>query len=217
MKERMNYNEPCRDHLGKEYANYREMAEAYGLTRHQLLSRIYAGQDLKEALTRPRFSSAVNPCTDHLGKGYHSFQAMARAYGLSSSTLKKRLTQYGWDLKKALTTPMEEEPNALMIRCRDHLGNEYPSLTAMGKAYGIPYAALQRRLKDGWETERALTTPVNNRPTKYVDHKGNQYSRQKDLADAYGISTGTLAHRLKEGWDLEKALTTPVKGRWGYR
>ena len=47
------------------------------------------------------------PCRDHLGKEYHSFQAMARAYGLSSVMLSKRLNQYGWDLEKALTAPLK--------------------------------------------------------------------------------------------------------------
>jgi hypothetical protein len=215
LKERMNYNDPCRDHLGKEYANYREMAEAYGLTRHQLLGRLYTGMDLEKALTMPQACGTVKSCKDHLGKEYHSFQAMAKAYGLPSAMLTKRLNHYGWDLKRALTTPQEMEPNGTKIRCRDHLGNEYPSMTAMGEAYGMPIAALQRRLKDGWELERALTTPVHTKPAVYVDHKGNQYRRQQDLADAYGISTATLSHRLKDGWDLEEALTTPVKGRWG--
>ena len=216
MKERTNYNVPCQDHLGKTYANYREMAGAYGLTRLQLLNRIYAGMSLEEALTRPLSSTtAVKSCTDHLGKEYYSFRAMAKAYGLTSAMVLKRMNHYGWDLKKALTTPAEEEPNDRKIKCRDHLGNEYPSLTELSKAYGIPYVSLQRRLKEGWEMERALTTPVHKRPKKYVDHQGNEYSNQKELAAAYGMSTSTLHSRLKEGMDLEKALTMPIKGRWG--
>lgn len=216
MKERMNYNEPCQDHLGKTYANYKEMAEAYGLTRHQLLNRLYAGMNLADALSQPVGGGRIKPCKDHLGKEYHSFPAMAKAYGLSSAILLRRLNHYGWDLKRALTTPTEMEPNGTMTRCVDHLGNAYPSITAMGKAYGLSFSALQRRLSDGWDLERALTTPLHTKPAFYVDHKGNRYRRQQDLADAYGISTTTLTQRIKDGWDLEKALTTPIKGRWGY-
>jgi lambda repressor-like predicted transcriptional regulator len=140
---------------------------------------------------------------------------MARAYGLSSVMLSKRLNQYGWDLKKALTTPVEDEPDALRIKCVDHLGNKYRSITALSKAYGIPYAALQRRLRHGWDLEKALTKPVKKKPDKYVDHKGVRYSSMTDLAAAYGMSTPTLINRLKKGWDLEKALTAPLKGRKG--
>ena len=215
MKERMNYNEACRDHRGKEYANYREMAEAYGLTRHQLLNRLYAGMTLEEALMQPVGSGTVTPCRDHRGKEYHSFPAMARAYGLTSAMLAKRLHRYGWSLEQALTTPAEMEPNAAMTPCRDHLGNEYRSITAMGEAYGVPFPVLQRRLKDKWDLEKALTAPVYQKPGEYVDHLGNRYRRLQDLADAYGISMPTLSQRLRDGWRMEDALTTPVKGRWG--
>jgi len=216
LKERMNYNEPCRDHLGKEYANYREMAEAYGLTRQQLIQRLYAGRTLEEALTMPRSGNGmVVACTDHLGKEHHSFAAMAKAYGLSSAMVSRRLNRYGWDLERALTTPAEKEPNAKMVRCRDHLGNEYPSLTAMSEAYQIPYEVFRRRQTAGWDTERILTTPAVKRPAVYVDHKGNEYPRKQDLAKAYGLSATTLTNRLNDGWELEEALTTPARGRWG--
>ena len=216
MKERMNYNAPCRDHLGKEYANYREMAEAYGLTRHQLLNRLYAGMSLEEALMQPAGNGTVTPCRDHLGKEYHSFPAMARAYGLSSAMLAKRLHRYGWSLERALTTPQEMEPNGTMTPCTDHLGNQYKSITAMGEAYGVPFHVLQRRLKDHWDLERALTAPVNQKPEGYVDHLGNRYRRLQDLADAYGLSMPLLSQRLRDGWRMEEALTTPVRGRWGH-
>ena len=108
MKEWMNYNEPCRDHQGKEYANYKEMAEAYGLTRQNLIQRLYGGMNLEEALTKPAGKGKVKACTDHLGKEYHSFPAMAKAYGLTSEMLSRRLKLYGWDLERALTTPVKE-------------------------------------------------------------------------------------------------------------
>jgi hypothetical protein len=46
-----------------------------------------------------------------------------------------------------------------MKQCTDHLGNEYPSITAMCKAYNIPTQTYGMRIKQGWSVKDALTTP----------------------------------------------------------
>ncbi len=44
---------------------------------------------------------------DHLGNRYKSKAAMAEAYGLSRFVFDKR-EKAGWDLEKALTTPVRD-------------------------------------------------------------------------------------------------------------
>lgn len=45
--------------------------------------------------------------------------------------------------------------------CKDHLGNTYDSYADLARAYGISTTLLWRRYKrDGWDLERALTTPT---------------------------------------------------------
>lgn len=48
--------------------------------------------------------------------------------------------------------------------CKDHLGNEYQSYADLARAYGIGTTLFWRRYKrDGWDLERALTTPTTKK------------------------------------------------------
>ena len=44
---------------------------------------------------------------DHLGNWYNSYYELAKAYGLSFSTLYGRIAKLGWSIEKALLTPTQ--------------------------------------------------------------------------------------------------------------
>ena len=99
-----------------------------------------------------------------------------------------------------------------MSQCYDHLGNEYPSMSAMAKAYGLSPSVLTTRLNRDWSFERALTTPPDKGiPCK--DHTGKTFSSLKELAEAYHMEYEVLKARLTREWDIESALTTPPRER----
>ena len=85
---------------------------------------------------------------------------MLKAYGINHDVYKYRIKQ-GCGLEKTLTTPVAPHDHS----CTDHLGNEYPSKSAMAKAYGITYPILKSRLKYGYSLEEALTMPVDKKKT----------------------------------------------------
>lgn len=89
-----------KDHLGKEYKYFIEMAKAYGLSFTALSKRLNK-YDLKTALTLPKRQKRIK---DHLGNVYSSYKEMAEFYGLKKNTLFTRLRRT--DLKTALTTPV---------------------------------------------------------------------------------------------------------------
>ena len=98
--------------------------------------------------------------------------------------------------------------------CTDHQGNEYPSKTAMAKAWGIACTVMDYRLSKGWDLKAALTTPAGSGcfvKHQCTDHLGNTYSSKTAMAQAYGMTFTQLEHRLAKGMPLEKALTSPVK------
>lgn len=99
-------------------------------------------------------------------------------------------------------------------KCKDHLGNEYNSITEMCRSYGIKRTEYYKRLKRGWSLEETLTREVKNRGEcrrkKCKDHLGNEYNSRDELCKAYGISYNTFKSRIALGWSLEKALTTPL-------
>lgn len=81
------------------------------------------------------------------------------------------------------------------------------------KQNGIPYNILYSRVIEyGWDFERAITTPVQNKfghsdqmkiPKKYVEE-----------AQKNGVNHSALLNRVyRYGWDLKKAVTTPLAPR----
>ena len=150
----------CQDHKGSWYPGKREMCRAYGISFDAFKDREKRGWDLEKILTTP-VQSRDTTCTDHLGNEYPSKKDMADAYGIPVKTLTYRL-ENGSSLEEALTVPVT--PSIPCVTCLDHLGNEYPSKSAMAKAYGITYQILKGRLqKKGRSLEEALTMPIDER------------------------------------------------------
>ena len=104
------------DHLGNKYRSRSLMAKAYGISSLTLGDRLKRGWSVEEALTTPidtsnyRKTKKVSKVKvqDHKGKWYDSYYELAKAYGLSFSTLYGRVAKLGWSIEKALLTPTQE-------------------------------------------------------------------------------------------------------------
>lgn len=93
---------PWKDHIGKMYASFGNMAEAYSMDISTLLERLESGWTLKKALTtKIKYPEQI---TDHLGNTYESFEIMCKVYGKSDGGVRKRLRD-GWKLHEALCIP----------------------------------------------------------------------------------------------------------------
>ena len=159
-----------------------------------------------------RKRSSTLPVTDHLGNRYCTTKEMAQAWGIPDPTFRARIQRHGWDLEKALTTPVYDAKEASGKRCLDHLGKEYISWKALAEAYGIPYNTLRGRLRLGWSLEKSLTTPIteSNGPRPVTDHTGETHPSIRAMAREHGVSYSVYKRRVKDGWSVEKALTKPV-------
>lgn len=155
----------------------------------------------------------AEPCKDHLGNEYPSIEAMLKHYGLARTTFWNRINRAGWSLERALTEPAGSggRPRADKSPVTDHLGNEYPDIKSLCKAYGVPYSTYSDRTSRlGWDKKKALTTPTGKRsPQPCKDHLGNEFPSKEAMLRHYGIPKISLDYRLSKGWSLEKALTTP--------
>lgn len=96
----------------------------------------------------------------------------------------------------------------------DHLGQTFPSMSAMAKYWNIPQSTLQRRLidmklpiKDALTLTEEECKALRN---QCQDHLGNIYPSKKAMCDAYGIDRQTFFGRKTLGWSLEKCLTEPL-------
>lgn len=98
------------------------------------------------------------------------------------------------------------------IPCEDHEGNEYKSLSAMCRKWGITAPTFLRRRESGMSLEQALTAPKRKGPGRPCkDHKGNAYQSMSDMFRAYGVNQTVYHYRHDVmGWSQEKALETPI-------
>ena len=87
---------------------------------------------------------------------------MAKAWGIPSAIYYER-KHYGWSVERILTTPAQ----GWKIKCKDHLGNEYESITAMAEHYELPDTTVRARIARGLSLEDALTRPLRKQKRKW--------------------------------------------------
>lgn len=70
----------------------------------------------------------------------------------------------------------------------------------------VKYATLRDRVKNGWQFEKALTTPAVQMLIAFGENKSvKDWAKDKRC----NVSDQTLYNRLKKAWNAEKAITTP--------
>jgi hypothetical protein len=147
------------------------------------------------------------------GVRYPSISAAARAFGMDHSVVISRLRE-GWPLRRALTVKPRSRGQGITVTIR---GCEYPSLWAACKALGAPYSASTRRLKQGWDPERAVSAPVGERggPAKNSGKRlhaaGKRYPSITAAAKAIGVDPSVVRERIRAGWTPSEALSAPVR------
>ena len=190
-----------KDHLGREHYNLDAMCAHWGITKSDYMQNIRNGLPLARALTE-RTGRPEHP-KDHTGQEFPSINAMCRAWGITKTTLRARL-ELGWTLEQILTHP---EDNSHLIKCEDHLGNEYPSQRAMLAAWNVTYATFRHRQKKG-HTLRECLDPGSLHMTACEDHQGHPFPCLAAMLDYWCVHVPNWHSRYKKmGLDTEGALT----------
>lgn len=146
---------PYTDHLGNKFSSLREMCQYYQVSSAVFLYRKSQGWNLERCLQKTKDRTVC----DHKGIPYPSFSAMCAAYHIPLSAAQFRLRS-GWSLESVLTTPPDDLRRNGGTTCTDHLGNHYPSKSAMCACYGISNSTFNARIKKGLSLEDALTRKV---------------------------------------------------------
>lgn len=140
--------------------------------------------------------------TDHLGKTYRTQSELCAAYKIKSTTLRSRLDR-GYTLEQALTG---KGVVSNRIPSTDHTGKQFPSKSAMCRAWNVPLVNFETRISQGWSLEEALTGKRAGMKV-YKDHLGKEYPTFYALCHAYGISEAQYHFREERGWTLKQILT----------
>lgn len=119
-----------------------------------------------------------------------SLAARARAAGIDARVVHLRVNRYGWSIKKALTTPVN-----------DHRAK---SFSAQAREAGVAPNVAFARIRAGWSKAEAISFPVGNGGP--VRDAAPTISAQ---ARAAGLPITTVYRRLRRGWSLTRALSDP--------
>ena len=203
---------PCRDHTGAEFPSVTAMCEAWGVGRPVLAERLKRGWALKDALERPT-AGPGRPCRDHTGRGFPSVAEMCEAWGVSRQLFDRRRAA-GWPLADALGRPPEDGASK---PCRDHTGAEFPSVTAMCEAWGVPRTLYYERLRQGWGEGCALAgTALLAEPC--ADPRGRRWESAGRMCRAWGADQCAYVAARLGGMGPAEALAScaePVRDHTG--
>lgn len=199
------YRQPVRDHLGQEFGSFELMCRAWRQDSNLVLQRLKRGWDLERALTEPNRRNSGNSVAteDHLGNRFQQQKDMARYWGHTWDTVKRRLDN-DWTLKRALETPS----NTCMNPVRDQNGTMIGYGTQQqARNAGICPQQLNRKLQAGVP---AIDLHKNRAMTERMDHLGHIFEQKKAMCDYYDIPVSAFNGRIRQHWSLEAALTKPV-------
>lgn len=207
-----------KDFNGTMFPNEKEMCRYYGIEQTTFRSRIKHGIDLKNALT----VSPENIVSDHLGNKYRSLNEMCGHYNIETSTYQARIRS-GMSVKDALTIPVQKQRSKKDGVVKDHLGNEYRSISEMCRKYDISLTVFCNRIKRGIDLKEALTKPSKDpvtKKSKYVsplyavkDFNGIEYASTSEMCRHYHIDPSVFTRRIQKGMDFKDALTKPTQNK----
>ena len=122
---------------------------------------------------------------------------VAKKNGLSKTTVRSRVNEYGWDIDKAITTK---------ARGKHKYRDEWEKFKDIASVHRTTFYS---RNESGWSTVRAALLPTL---TKKEMAERNRKLSLKDVekAKSFGVSRRMISYRInKMGMTLEEALTTP--------
>lgn len=206
-----------KDHKGKEYKNYMQMAKAWGISYEVFHQRFSVLKwPVYEALETCEEDGTMIKDTD--GVVYDTFADMCAAWEVSMATYRARRLR-GWTRDDALTTP-PIKPGTQRYE-QDQVADLFERLgtmTAQDLLEAVQlYISMKEQHRDMHSAEyegrpRKKTGPA---PKELVDRDGNKFSGLRDACAAYGQNFELAKHRIFDGWPLQYALDFPSgKGKF---
>lgn len=148
---------------------------------------------------------------DHEGREFTSVKTMCVHWGVSYNTYYRR-REVGWSLEDALTLyPYKRyemyERSSKCVKCEDHLGQQFPSISEMCRSYGIDLVTFLTRLRCGWSREKALTAPIPGRCRAWITlQSGRTFQSVAEFSRAFSLRCDRLMRLQKTGYSFDEIL-----------
>jgi len=193
-----------------------------GLKYTTFRSRIDNGWGIEKALTTPlgitigkRRYIEMDGETKSLREWWES-EAVS---GLSYGTFRMRIF-YGWGLESALNTPTAAtigRSSPRRLHERDGQSKTLREWWDSSDTKVVKYELFCRRVGDGWDIEKALTTAKRAKGARLHERDGQSKTlREWWESDAIeGLEFETFRSRINTGWKWNDALTVPPRKRRG--
>ncbi|BAU28187.1 hypothetical protein DFP93_101264 [Aneurinibacillus soli] len=97
------------------------------------------------------------PLREKLDRG--EWAKIAEQNGIKYDTFMSRVNVYGWDEERAATQPLQDRKAAALKGTEKNRVYD-PAHVELAAKNGIAYHTFVRRIKRGWDSERAATEPV---------------------------------------------------------
>ena len=189
------------------YETVTAAARAYGLNPDLVKSRLHRGWSIARAFDIETQDRRNKPRSLTLeGLKYLSLAEAARAYGLKSSVVSKRLKR-GWSEEAAFGIQVRQKANEgkrVVVE-----GVEYPSVNALARAYDLNTHTVSWRLRNGWTTKQSVeleSPPEGYLGPRKIEVEDKTYASMIQAAKSYGLQPDTVKSRLLAGWTVEQAL-----------
>jgi hypothetical protein len=125
----------------------------------------------------------------------------ARYYGIKPSVVHLRLVR-GWDIEKALTTPISVVGKTVTINKRSK------NIKKWAEEYGISVSTVYGRIKRGWDPKKAITTPAKERNIEVAVN--GETKSTAEWSEVYKVPGKLILQRLYNGWDPKDAVSRPI-------
>jgi transposase-like protein len=97
---------------------------------------------------------------------------------------------------------------------------EVSSVSALARTHGVPHHVIRKRLRDGWDMERAITTPhdptlKNGKPRRRASKVSITYLGETltiaDVAERTKLPRSVIYGRVSNGWRASEIMKTPLR------
>jgi hypothetical protein len=145
---------------------------------------------------------------------------LSKLSGIAKSTLRRRIEHLGWDIVKAMTTPLLVQVNNTRryetVTEVTYNGVVY-KLSELALIHDVPYHTFRHRINAGWPIELAIDRNATYRgkggTREYTQYElrekytieGTEYSLE-ELAYKFKIGAKTFLNRLKAGLTPDEAV-----------
>ena len=188
---------------GKTYSSKAELCREFGMGVATLNYRLRSGCTVEEAVEK-ELDTGVKVVFQ--GTEYPSIKALAKELDLPYS----RLSHYygrSRDIDQSVERCRREAGQGVEL-----WGKQYRGIPEVAMDFGVRYASLVQRLRDGMELPEAVRHLLRSEGVTFA---GKKYENFVDLCGEYHMQPANVYGRLNLGFTLTEALTRPL-GKAGH-